>query len=71
MAEMAHRCLLAALDRSDAQRVTLVDGNGEPSSPVLDLPPLAMRLVAEWPRQSLRPTVHAASPGSAYFMTVV
>jgi excisionase family DNA binding protein len=48
MAKVAQRCLMTALDRSRAQRIALVDENGAlTESPVLELPPQALRFFAD------------------------
>ena len=48
MAKVAQRCLMAALDHSRAQRIALVDEKGEiADTPVLELPPQALRFFAE------------------------
>lgn len=48
MAKVAQRCLMSALDNSRAQRIALVNGDGElTDAPVLELPPQALRFFAE------------------------
>jgi excisionase family DNA binding protein len=48
LARVAQRCLVAALDHSCAQRIVLVDENGDRTdAPVLDLPPQALRFFAD------------------------
>ena len=48
LAKVAHRCLMAALDHSRAQRIALVDQNGAMTdAPVLELPPMALRFFAD------------------------
>ena len=48
LAKVAQRCLMAALDHSRAQRIMLVDENGDRTdAPVLDLPPQALRFFAD------------------------
>jgi len=46
LAESAQRCLMAALDHSRASKITLVDDSGA-AGPVLELPPRALRLLAD------------------------
>lgn len=46
LAESAQRCLMAALDQSRASKITLVDDSGA-AGPVLELPPRALRLLAD------------------------
>ena len=49
LAKIAQRCIIAALDHSRAQKIALVDDNGNvgASAPVLELPPQALRLFAQ------------------------
>lgn len=48
MAKVAQRCLMTALDHSNARRIALVDENGKVSdAPVLELPPQALRFFAD------------------------
>lgn len=48
LAKVAQRCLMAALDRSCAQRIALVDHNGAlTDAPALELPPQALRFFAD------------------------
>jgi excisionase family DNA binding protein len=47
-AKMAQRCIMAALDHSRAQRIVLVDESGGlADSPVVELPPQALRFFAD------------------------
>lgn len=46
LAESAQRCLMAALDHSRSSKITLVDDSGA-AGPVLELPPRALRLLAD------------------------
>lgn len=48
MAKVALRCLVTALDHSNAPRIVLVDGSGnQTDAPALTLPPKALRFFAE------------------------
>lgn len=48
LAKIAQRCLIAALDHSLAQRIALVDEDGNVGdAPVLELPPQALRFFAQ------------------------
>ena len=48
MAKVALRCLMTALDHSNAPRIVLVDENGKQTdAPALPLPPKALRFFAE------------------------
>jgi excisionase family DNA binding protein len=48
LARVAQRCLMAALDHSRAQRIALVDEQGGlAGAPVLELPPQALRFLAD------------------------
>lgn len=48
MTKAAQRCLMTALDHSRARAIALVDETGEvKGAPVLELPPAALRLVAQ------------------------
>ena len=48
MAKVALRCLMSALDHSNAPRIVLVDENGKQTdAPALPLPPKALRFFAE------------------------
>ena len=55
MAAVAHRCLVAALDHSNAQHIKLIlelpDEGQARQSPVLELPPRALRFFADVLRQ--------------------
>ena len=48
MAKVAQRCLMTALDHSNARRIALVDEKGGVGdAPVLELPPQALRFFAD------------------------
>jgi len=48
MTKAAQRCLMTALDHSRAKAIALVDETGDVNSaPVLELPPAALRLIAQ------------------------
>jgi excisionase family DNA binding protein len=47
LAKSAQRILVAALDHSRAHHIKLVDESGDGSAPVIELPPQALRLLAE------------------------
>lgn len=48
MAKVAQRCLVTALDHSNARRIALVDEDGAiTDAPVLELPPQALRFFAD------------------------
>lgn len=48
MTKAAQRCLMTALDHSRAKAIALVDESGDVNSaPVLELPPAALRLIAQ------------------------
>lgn len=48
MTKAAQRCLMAALDHSRAKAIALVDETGDVNSaPLLELPPAALRLIAQ------------------------
>lgn len=48
MTKAAQRCLMTALDHSRAKAIALVDETGDvKGAPVLELPPAALRLVAQ------------------------
>jgi excisionase family DNA binding protein len=48
MTKAAQRCLMAALDHSRAKAIALVDETGDMNgAPVLELPPAALRLIAQ------------------------
>lgn len=48
MTKAAQRCLMTALDHSRARAIALVDESGDVrAAPVLELPPAALRLVAQ------------------------
>ena len=48
MAKVAQRCLITALDHSNARRIALVDEDGAiTDAPVLELPPQALRFFAD------------------------
>lgn len=48
MTKAAQRCLMTALDHSRAKAIALVDESGDArGAPVLELPPAALRLIAQ------------------------
>ena len=47
MAKTAQRCIMAALDRSKAHRIALVDRRSKNQAPILELPPKALRFFAD------------------------
>ena len=48
MTKAAQRCLMAALDHSRAKAIALIDESGDvQSAPVLELPPAALRVIAQ------------------------
>ena len=47
MTKAAQRCLMTALDQSRARAIALVDETGHVNAPLLELPPVALRLVAQ------------------------
>lgn len=47
MAKTAQRCIMKALDHSRAQKIKIVDESGESNTPVLEVPPKALRLFAD------------------------
>jgi excisionase family DNA binding protein len=47
LAKSAQRILVAALDHSRAHRIKLVDESGNASAPAIELPPQALRLLAD------------------------
>ncbi len=47
MAKAAQRCIMAALDHSQAPIITLVDESGQQTEPNIKLPPQALRLIAQ------------------------
>ena len=47
MARAAQRCIMAALDYSKAPSVVLVNGDSKDGEPVIKLPPVSLRLMAQ------------------------
>lgn len=48
MAKVAQRCIMAALDHSRAPKIVLVEEGGDPgSAPTIELPPQALRAIAD------------------------
>jgi excisionase family DNA binding protein len=48
LAKVAQRCIMAALDHSRAPKIQLIEeGEGVRSAPVLELPPRALRVIAD------------------------
>ncbi len=47
LAKAAQRCIMAALDHSKAHRIVLVDEGSSNRAPVIELPPKALRFVAD------------------------
>lgn len=47
LAKAAQRCIMAALDHSKAHRIVLVDEGNSSRAPVIELPPKALRFVAD------------------------
>lgn len=47
MAKTAQRCIMKALDHSRAHKIKIVDESGVSNTPVLEVPPKALRLFAD------------------------
>jgi excisionase family DNA binding protein len=47
MAKTAQRCIVKALDHSRAQKIKIIDEGGNNDTPVLEVPPQALRLFAD------------------------
>ena len=47
MAKTAQRCIIKALDHSRAQKIKIIDEGGNDDTPVLEVPPQALRLFAD------------------------
>lgn len=47
LTKAAQRCLMTALDHSRAKAIILMDESGDTKGPILELPPQALRLVAQ------------------------
>lgn len=47
MAKIAQRCIIKALDHSRAQKIQIIDEGGNDDTPVLEVPPQALRLFAD------------------------